>query len=100
MTFEDCVRTAKELGAEGIEIVATQMIPSYPIVDDKFLGNLKALCSYIDIEPVSYDANCDRSLRFDRNLTGDEMVAMAVQDIKNANRMGWLRTASYPQLQP
>lgn len=100
MTFEDCVRTAKELGAEGIEIVATQMIPSYPIVDDKFLGNLKALCSYIDIEPVSYGANCDRGLRFDRNLTGDEMVAMAVQDIKNANRMGWLRTASYPQLQP
>lgn len=88
MTFEDCIRTAKELGAEGIEIVATQMIPSYPIVDDKFLGELKALCSYYDIEPISYGANCDCGLRYDRNLTGDEMLAMAIQDIKNANKMG------------
>ena len=88
MTFEDCIRTAKELGSEGFEIVATQMIPSYPIVDEKFLGELKALCNYYDIEAVSYGANCDRGLRFDRNLTGDEMVAMAIQDIKNANKMG------------
>lgn len=87
-SFEDCIRTAKELGADGIEIVATQMIPSYPVVDDKFLGEWKALCSYYDIEPVSYGANCDRGLRYDRHLTGDEMVSMAVQDIKNANRMG------------
>ena len=88
MSFEDCVRTAKELGAEGFEIVATQMIPSYPIVDDKFLGELRAICRHYDIEPVSYGANCDRGLRFDRNLSGDEMVAMAVQDIKNAHKMG------------
>lgn len=88
MSFEDCIRTAKELGAEGFEIVATQMIPSYPVVDSKFLGELTALCNYYDIEPVSYGANCDRGMRYDRNLTGDEMVAMAVQDIKNANKMG------------
>lgn len=88
MSLEDCIRTAKELGTEGFEIVATQMIPSYPVVDNKFLGELKAICSYYDIEPVSYGANCDRGMRFDRNLTGDEMVAMAVQDIKNANKIG------------
>jgi sugar phosphate isomerase/epimerase len=28
--FEDCVRKAAECGVEGYEIVATQMIPSYP----------------------------------------------------------------------
>lgn len=88
MSLEDCIRTAKELGAEGIEIVATQMIPSYPVVDNKFLGELKALCNYYDIEMISYGANCDRGMRYDRNLTEDEMVAMAVQDIKNANKMG------------
>ena len=88
MTLEDCIRTAKELGAAGFEIVATQMIPSYPYVSDKFLGELKAICQYYDMEPVSYGANCDRGLRGDRNLTGDEMVAMAVRDIKNAHKMG------------
>ena len=88
MSLEDCIRTAKELGAQGFEIVATQMIPSYPIVSDKFLGEFKAMCSHYDIEPVSYGANCDKGLCYDRSLTGDEMVAMAVQDIKNANRLG------------
>lgn len=88
MSLEDCIRTAKELGAEGFEIVATQMIPSYPVVDDKFLGELKAICGYYDIRPVSYGANCDRGLRYDRNLTGDEMVAMAINDIKNAHKLG------------
>lgn len=88
MSLEDCIRTAKELGAEGFEIVATQMIPSYPEVSDKFLGELRAICDYYDIHPVSYGANCDRGLRFDRDLTGDEMVAMAINDIRNANKMG------------
>lgn len=88
MTLEDCIRTAKELGAEGFEIVATQMIPSYPAVSDKFLGEFKSICSHYDIEPVSYGANCDCGLRYDRDLTGDEMVAMAINDIKNANKMG------------
>lgn len=41
MSLEDCIRVSKELGAEGFEIVATQMIPSYPYVSDKFLGSWK-----------------------------------------------------------
>ena len=40
MTLEDCIATAKNLGAEGFEIVATQMIPSYPYVSDKFLQGI------------------------------------------------------------
>lgn len=88
MTLEDCIRVAKELGAEGFEIVATQMIPSYPYVSDEFLGELKAICQHYDMEAVSYGANMDRGLRGNRNLTGDEMVAMAVNDIKNAHKMG------------
>lgn len=88
MSLEDCICKAKELGAEGFELVATQMIPSYPNVDDKFLGEFKALCSYYDIEPVSYGANCDRGMRYDRSLNDEEMVAMAINDIKNANKMG------------
>lgn len=32
LDLEGVIRTAAELGAEGYEIVATQMIPSYPFV--------------------------------------------------------------------
>ena len=38
LTLEDCIRIAKEIGAEGYEIVATQMIPSYPCNSNQFLG--------------------------------------------------------------
>ena len=46
MTLEDCIRKAKEIGSEGYEIVATQMVPSYPYVSDKFLGEIKAMSEY------------------------------------------------------
>ncbi|MCH3968485.1 MAG: sugar phosphate isomerase/epimerase [Atopobiaceae bacterium] len=86
--LEDCIRHAKEAGAEGFEIVATQMIPSYPYVSDKFLGEITAMCRHYDIEPVCYSANMDRGLRGDRNLTEDEMLAMAINDVIQANKMG------------
>ncbi|MBQ9031405.1 MAG: sugar phosphate isomerase/epimerase [Parasporobacterium sp.] len=88
MTLEDCIKTAKDLGAAGFEIVATQMIPSYPYVDDQFLGEFRRICKDYEMEPVCYGANMDRGLRGDRNLTDDEMLAMAVNDIKNAYKMG------------
>lgn len=88
MSLEDCIRKAKETGAEGFEIVATQMIPSYPYVSDQFLGEITAMCRHYDIAPVCYSANMDRGLRGDRNLTEAEMLQMAVNDIKSASRMG------------
>lgn len=88
MTLEDCIHTAKELGAEGFEIVATQMVPSYPYVSDKFLGEFKAICSYYDMEPVCYGANMDRGMWSYRDLTENEMIQMAINDLKSANRMG------------
>lgn len=87
-TLEDCIRSAKELGADGFEIVATQMIPSYPFVSDKFLGEFRAICEYYDMEPISYGANMDKGMRGDRSLTDDEMLEMAIRDIRNAHKMG------------
>ncbi|MBD5462918.1 MAG: TIM barrel protein [Lachnospiraceae bacterium] len=88
MTLEDCIRTAKEMGAEGFEIVATQMISSYPYISDEFLGEIKSICQNYDIEPVCYAANMDRGLRIDRHLTEDEMLQRAITDVKSANKMG------------
>ena len=88
MSLEDCIHTAKELGAEGFEIVATQMVPSYPYVSDEFLGRFRAICQYYDMEPVCYGANMDRGMWFGRDLSLDQMVEMAINDLKSANRMG------------
>ncbi len=88
MSLEDCIRAAKEIGSEGYEIVAAQMIPSYPYVSDRFLGEIRAMSEYYDIEPICYSANMDRGLRGDRNLTEDEMLERAILDVKSAHRMG------------
>lgn len=88
MTLEDCIHSAKEMGAEGFEIVATQMVPSYPYVSDAFLGKFKAICSYYDMEPVCYGANMDRGMWKFKDLTEEEMLQMAINDLKSANKMG------------
>ena len=88
MSLEDCIRKAKEIGAEGFEMVATQMLPSYPYVDDKFLGEFRSICECYDIKPICYGANMDRGMRGDRDLTEDEMLQMAINDVKSANKLG------------
>lgn len=88
LTLEDCIRKAKEFGAEGFEIVASQMVPSYPYVSERFLGEIKAMSAYYDIEPICYSANMDRGMRGDRHLTEDEMLQMAINDVKSANKIG------------
>ena len=86
--FEDCVRVAAEAGASGYELVATQMMPSYPYVSDEFLGLVEACRAKYGIGPVSYGANNDKGMLPDRNLTDDEMLASAILDLKAANKLG------------
>ncbi|MCI2049594.1 MAG: sugar phosphate isomerase/epimerase [Lachnospiraceae bacterium] len=87
-TFEDCVRTAAEAGAEGYEIVATQMIPSYPFVSDEFLGLVNDCKAKYGIAPASYGANNDRGMLPDRDLTEEEMLQRAIIDIQSAHKLG------------
>jgi sugar phosphate isomerase/epimerase len=88
LTLEDCIRTAAELGAEGFELVGSQMLPTYPYVTDKVLDEFKAMTSHYGIEFVSYGANTDRGLRSDRDLTEEEMLQSTIIDLKTANKLG------------
>lgn len=88
ISLEDCIRQAAECGAEGYEIVATQMIPSYPYVNDEFLGFINACKAKYGIGPICYAANNDRGMRYDRDLTDDEMLAMAITDLQSAHKLG------------
>lgn len=88
LSFEDCVRTAAEMGAEGYEIVGTQMIPSYPYVSDEFLELVEDCAQKYGIRPVSYGANQDRGMIPGRNLSEDELLASAIIDLKSAHKLG------------
>lgn len=87
-TLEDCIRTAAEFGAEGFELVGTQMLPSYPYAGDKVVDEFKAMTNAYGIEFVSYGANTDRGMRSDRDLTEEEMLQSTIIDLKTANKLG------------
>ena len=88
LSLEDTIRVSAEMGAEGYEIVAAQMIPSYPYVSDEFVRFIDECEAKYGIRPVCYSANMDRGLLPDRDLTEDEMVARAITDIISANKLG------------
>ena len=98
--FEECVKQAAEAGAEGYEIVATQMIPSYPNVSEEFLGQVEDLRNKYGIGPVGYGANNDKGMMVDRNLTDDEMLADTIIDLKSANKLGCKVMRSQYMLSP
>ena len=87
-TVEDCIRKTREMGADGFEIVAAQMIPSYPFVSDEFAGLVRKCEALYGVHPVCYGANMDRGMRRDRNLTEDEMLQRAITDVKSAHKLG------------
>lgn len=87
-SFEECVKRAAECGAEGYEIVATQMIPSYPYVSDEFLAEVLEYKEKYGIGPVCYSANNDLGMRYDRNLTEQELLEAAILDIQSAHKLG------------
>lgn len=88
MDLEGAIKAAADMGAEGYEIVATQMIPSYPYVSDEFIEFIEKCRGKYGIGPICYAANMDRGMLKDRDLTEDEMVARAITDIISANRIG------------
>lgn len=88
LDLEGVIRTAAEMGAEGYEIVAAQMIPSYPYVSDEFVDFVNRCKEKYGIGPICYSANMDRGMLHDRDLTEDEMVARAITDIISASKLG------------
>lgn len=88
LDLEGVIRAAAEMGAEGYEIVAAQMIPSYPYVSDEFVDFVNRCKEKYGIGPICYSANMDRGMLRDRDLTEDEMVARAITDIISANKLG------------
>ena len=88
LDLEGVIRTAAEMGAEGYEIVAAQMCPDYPYVSGEFVAFIEKCKDKYGIGPICYGANMDCGMLRDRDLTEDEMVARAIQDIVSANKLG------------
>lgn len=88
LDYEGLIRTSKELGADGYEIVGAQSVPSYPYVSDEFAGKVKAINDKYGINMIAYGANSDRGILKDRDLTDQEMLEKSIIDLRAAHKLG------------
>lgn len=87
-SLDDTLRRAKEAGAQGVEIVASQMMPGFPYPTKAWLHSFRARCEQLELEPFCYSAHLDSGLRSDRWLTDEEKVMSTVNDLRSAYEMG------------
>ena len=88
LDLEAVIKTAADMGAEGYEIVAAQMIPGYPHVSDEFVRFINKCTEKYGIGPTCYAANMDCGMLKNRDLTEDEMMARAITDLISAKKLG------------
>ncbi len=94
MTLEDMFADMRDMGVEGLEILANGHIEGYPAPSDGWVENWFRLLSKYHIKPVEYGHWVDSRLYPGRELSTKESYDMLLRDIKLANRLGFtvLRT--------
>ncbi|MFM6832357.1 MAG: sugar phosphate isomerase/epimerase family protein [Novosphingobium sp.] len=88
MTVEDCVSFAASIGANGIEILPEQNMPSFPNLSDAQVDEWKAMVARHGCHFTAYDMFLDTKRRKDRLMSDDEQVESIVRDLTLCNRLG------------
>ncbi len=89
LDLEGVLKKAKDLGFEGIEIVAAQMVPGYPYPSGEWLEYFKKLLAKYELKPVCWSAYIDMGIRTDRDLTEHEIIQYTVNDLLYAKKAGF-----------
>lgn len=89
LDLEGCLRRAKEMGYNGIELVASMMVPEYPYPSEEWMAEFSALLKKYDLEPICYSGYIDLGLRSDRDLTDEEKLQFTINDMVYASKMGF-----------
>jgi sugar phosphate isomerase/epimerase len=88
--FDGLLDRVAELGiGPGIEIVASQVLPTYPVVSDAFIGRWRAAFDRHGFEESSFGANLDMGRRRDRDMTPDEEFEFSELLFQGAKRLGF-----------
>lgn len=73
----------------GIEIVASQVLPTYPVVSDEFLATWRAAFDRHGFVASSFGANLDMGRRRDRDMTPDEEFEFSELMFQGAKKLGF-----------
>jgi hypothetical protein len=82
-------RVAEAGVGPGIEIVASQMVPTYPVVSDTFAAAWHGTFDRYGFEPSSFGANLDMGRRRDRDMTEDEEYDFTLALFEGARKLGF-----------
>ena len=88
--FEGLLDRVAELGiGPGIEIVASQVLPTYPVVSDDFVRTWRSAFDKHGFAPSSFGANLDMGRRRDRDMTPDEEFEFSATLFDGAVKLGF-----------
>lgn len=86
--FDSLLDRVAELGiGPGIEIVASQMVPTYPVVSDEFERTWRAAFDRHGFHASSFGANLDMGRRRDRDMTPDEEFEFSELMFRGAKKL-------------
>lgn len=100
LDLEGVLKKAKELGFQGIEIVAAQMVPEYPYPSDQWLEEFRGLLSKYELTPVCWSAYIDMGIRSDRDLTEQEIIQYTLNDLIYAKKAGFKMVRTQHAISP
>ncbi|MFF1828585.1 DUF6379 domain-containing protein [Paenarthrobacter sp. NPDC058040] len=88
--FDGLLNRVAELGiGPGIEIVASQVLPTYPEVSDDFAASWQAAFDKHGFDASSFGANLDMGRRRDRDMTPDEEYDFTETLFHGAKKLGF-----------
>lgn len=89
MTLEDCIAEVASMAAEGVELIAEEMVPNYPDPPEAWVQRWHALMAKYHTKPACLDTFVDVYWGGRRNMTLQESVDTLAVQMKLANRMGF-----------
>lgn len=88
--FDGLLDRVAELGiGPGIEIVASQVLPTYPVVSDEFVRTWREAFDRHGFVASSFGANLDMGRRRDRDMTPDEEFEFSELMFQGAKKLGF-----------
>jgi sugar phosphate isomerase/epimerase len=94
LDLEGCIREAAGAGSEGIELLAEQMIDTFPEITPEFREKWFSWMEKYHTVPTCYDAFLENHIYCNRTLTLREQINMMERDLRIAHELGFttLRT--------
>ncbi|HEX8926044.1 MAG TPA: hypothetical protein VF786_09645, partial [Terriglobales bacterium] len=89
MTLEDCLAEMSAIGAEGVELIAEQMMPEYPNPSSAWVDNWFRMLEKYNLKPACMDTFVDTTLGGHREMSTDEAVDTLVLHMKLAKQLGF-----------